>query len=132
MKKKKRIIPQKMHIKRNDEVIVISGDHKGERGKILKIFPRRLKYDCNMRGSKWRETIIPGRVIIEGVNFVKKYVRPSATNQQGGLVELEAPIHASNVKLWCSKCESGTRARWHLLENEERIRVCVKCGEELK
>ncbi|NTU93073.1 MAG: 50S ribosomal protein L24 [Chlorobiaceae bacterium] len=70
----------KLHVKKNDAVVVISGNDKGKAGKVLKVFPQK------------------GRVIIEGVNIRKRHMRPTQANPQGSIIEREFPIHASNVK----------------------------------
>ena len=82
------------HIKRNDTVEVISGDHKGARGKVLRIDRER------------------GRVVVEGVNMVYRHVRPTRRNPQGGRVQKEAPIHISNVLPMDSKSGRGSRVRF--------------------
>lgn len=69
----------KVHVRKDDVVVVISGKDKGKQGKITRVIPKT------------------GRVVVEGVNMVKKHTKPSARNMQGGIVEMEAPIHASNV-----------------------------------
>lgn len=71
----------KTHVKKNDEVEVISGNHKGERGKVLQVFPDK------------------GQVLVEGVRMIKKHARRSQDRPEGGIVEKEGPIHVSNVKL---------------------------------
>ena len=70
----------KCHIKKGDTVVAIAGDDKGKTGKVLQVIPSK------------------GTAIVEGLNFVKKHMRPTQANQQGGIVELEAPIHVSNLK----------------------------------
>ena len=70
----------KLHVKKNDSVVVISGNDKGKAGKVLKVFPQK------------------GRVIVEGVNIRKRHMRPTQANPQGSIIEREFPIHASNVK----------------------------------
>jgi len=69
----------KVHVKRDDEVVVITGKDKGKQGKVKKVITKT------------------GRVVVEGVNMVKKHTKPSAKNMQGGIIEMEAPIHSSNV-----------------------------------
>lgn len=71
----------KVHVRRDDVVVVITGKDKGKQGKVQKVLPKT------------------GRVVVEGVNMVKKHTKPSARNMQGGIIEMEAPIHASNVML---------------------------------
>jgi large subunit ribosomal protein L24 len=98
-----------MHVRRNDQVIVVRGAHRGERGKVLRVEPGR------------------GRVLVEGVNFVTKHVRRSAEAPQGGRIEREAPLSAANVAVYCSSCGRGVRTR-HSGTGTEKRRTCVKCG----
>ena len=93
----------KMHIRRDDTVVVITGKDKGKKGKVLVVVPSK------------------NRVIVEGVNIVSRHTRPTSQTNQGGIIKKEAPIDASNVMLYCSKCDK-------LLENGEKARVCKKCG----
>ncbi len=101
-----------LRIKKGDTVVVLAGKYKGVKGKVLKAFPK----DNN--------------VIVEKVNFIKKHTRPSQQNQQGGIVEKEAPIHVSNVKLFNEKLGDVTRAVFKQV-GKNRIRVCKKTGDEL-
>ena len=99
-----------LNIKRNDEVLVISGKDKGTRGKVLRIFPQR------------------NRVIVENVNFIKRHTRPNPQkNIQGGVVEREASIHLSNLMLICPECQEPSRVGFILLSDGEKVRVCRKC-----
>jgi large subunit ribosomal protein L24 len=105
-----------MHVHKNDTVLVIAGNALGKQGKVLKVFPDR------------------GRVIIEGVNIVKRHTRPSQKNPQGGIVQKEAPITASNVMVICPKCGEATRiGNSHVkdatTEKRKTMRVCGKCNE---
>jgi large subunit ribosomal protein L24 len=102
-----------MKVVKNDTVLVVSGNSRGKKGKVLKVFPKEE------------------RVIVEGVNFIKRHTRKSQKSPQGGIVEREAPIHASNVKLICSKCNKAARVGRVVLENKKRVRVCKSCGEML-
>lgn len=108
VKKKPKI---KYKIKKNDTVQVIAGKNKGKSGRVLSV------------------DRINGRVIIEGVNMVKKAMRPKGQNQKGGITEIEAPVHISNVMIICKKC--GPTRIGIRFEGEEKIRVCRKCGEQL-
>ncbi len=101
-----------MHIKKNMIVQVISGNHKGSEGKVLYIFPKSEK------------------VIIEGVNLIKRATRPSQENPAGGFVEKEAPLHISNV-LPVHKGKT-TRIGYKTLENGKKVRIAVKTGDELE
>lgn len=102
-----------MKVVKNDTVLVVSGNSRGKKGKVLKVFPK------------------DERVIVEGVNFIKRHTRKSQKNPQGGIIEREAPIHASNVKLICSKCNKAARVGRVVLDNKKRVRVCRSCGEML-
>lgn len=103
-------------IRKNDNVIVISGNAKGKTGKVLKVFPERH------------------RVIIEGVNIMKRHSRPSQRNPQGGIVQKEATIHVSNVMLLDPKTSQPTRVGTKLVKDETtgkktRVRVAKATGE---
>jgi len=100
-----------MNIRKNDQVVVVSGVHKGKKGKVLKVFPKE------------------SRILIEGVNLIKRHTRPSQKSPQGGIVEKEAPIHASNAMVICGKCNSKTRVGKKVLSDKKIARVCKKCGE---
>ena len=101
----------KLNVKKGDTVEVLSGKDKGKQGQVLRAFPAE------------------GKVIVEGVAIVKKATRPSQQNQQGGIVEREAAIDASNVALVCPKCGKATRVG-HTGEGRDKKRVCKKCGAE--
>ena len=103
-----------MNIVKEDTVLVISGNSRGKKGKVLKVFPKE------------------GRVIVEGVNFIKKHTKPSQKNVHGGIVEKEASINASNVMVICNKCGNPTRVGRKILSDSGkkiRARVCCKCNE---
>lgn len=102
-----------MKVVKNDTVLVISGNYTGKKGKVLKVFPKEQ------------------RVIVEGVNFIKKHTRPTQKNQQGGIVEREAPVHISNLMVVCPKCDVPSRIGRKVLENGKHIRICRSCGEML-
>jgi len=100
----------KLHVKKEHTVIVISGKDKGKKGRVIAAFPRENK------------------VLVEGVNLVKKHARPSQTNPQGGIVTQEAPIHASNVMLVDPKTGLPTRIGYKVLENGKKVRVAKRSG----
>ena len=105
----------KLHIKKGDQVQVIAGDGKGQTGKVLKV------------------EVSKQRAIVEGVNLCKKATKPNAQNQQGGIIEKEAAIDASNVMLICPSCGKPTRVghkSGELNGKKTAIRVCKKCGAE--
>jgi large subunit ribosomal protein L24 len=103
---------KKLKIKKNDTVIVITGKYKGVKGKVLKVFPKTE------------------RIIVEKVNFIKKHTRPTQQNQQGGIIEKEAPIHVSNVMLWNSKINAVTKPVIKVI-GDRRVRCCKKTGDEI-
>ncbi len=95
-------------------VMIISGKDNGKTGKVLRVFPGRQ------------------RIIVEGLNFVKKHVRRDQSKQeQGGIIQKPASIHVSNVMLYCTKCSKPTRVGHRILEDGTRIRYCKKCQEEV-
>jgi large subunit ribosomal protein L24 len=96
----------KVHVKKGDTVVVITGKNKGKKGKVLSVIRDK------------------GRVVVEGVNIVKKHTRPNPQVMQGGIIEKEAPIASSNVMIFCDKCNAPRRIR----HNSEGHRVCHKCG----
>ena len=102
----------KVHVKTDDTVIVISGDDKGKKGKVLQVSPKE------------------GKVIVEGVNLVKKHIKPRPPQESGGIVDAEAPMYSSKVQLYCDKCGKATRAA-HKIDGDKKIRVCAKCGAAL-
>ena len=104
----------KLHVRRGDTVKVIAGNDVGKTGKVV-----RTMSDT-------------GRVLVQGVNFVKRHTRPTQTNQRGGVVEKEAPLNASNLMLVCDGCGEATRTGVAVLEDGSRVRKCKKCGETIE
>lgn len=110
-----------MHVKSNDQVVVISGKDKGKKGKIVAAFPKA------------------GRVTVEGVNVVTKHQKAKNAMQPGGIVKKELPIDASNVMLVCPKCGKATRVAHKVTvttgdngkNSRKMIRVCKKCNAEI-
>jgi large subunit ribosomal protein L24 len=105
-----------MKVRKSDNVIVIAGNYVGKNGKILKVYPEKA------------------RVIVEGVNIIKRHTRPSQKNPQGGIVQKEAPIHISNVMVVCPKCNTPSRLGHAVVTDattgKHRLtRVCKNCGE---
>jgi large subunit ribosomal protein L24 len=100
-----------MQVKKDDTVMVISGKDKGKSGKIIKAFPKENK------------------VLIQGLNMVKRHTRLRGRQQLGGIIDKEAPIHVSNVKFICPACGKPTRLGEKFLETGEKVRVCKKCNE---
>ncbi|ABW18065.1 50S ribosomal protein L24 [Alkaliphilus oremlandii] len=99
-----------MHVKKGDTVVVITGKDKGKKGKVLQVLPKK------------------NRVIVEGVAMVTKHQKPNQQMQQGGRIEQEAAIDASNVMIWDKKANQGVRVGYKL-ENGKKVRVSKKTGE---
>ena len=102
----------KLHVKTNDTVVVLSGDSKGVKGKVIAVSPKE------------------GKVIVEGANVIHKHVKPRKQGETGGIVDAEGAIYASKVALYCAKCGKGVRAG-HKVVDGKKVRVCTKCGQEL-
>ncbi len=103
----------KMHVKKGDTVIIITGKDKGKKGRVLQAYPK------------------DSRVLVEGVNIVKRHTRPNQANPQGGIVNQEAPIHVSNVMLIDPKSGEPTRIGHKVLTNGTKVRIAIKSGEEI-
>ncbi|PQP91004.1 50S ribosomal protein L24 [Paenibacillus sp. AR247] len=101
----------KLHVKKEDTVMVISGKDKGKKGRVIAAYPRE------------------NRVLVEGVNMVKKHQKPNQSNPQGGIIEQEAPIHVSNVMHIDPKSGKVTRIGYKTLDNGKKVRVAKKSGE---
>lgn len=105
---------KKLHIKKGDSVVVISGESKGQKGKVLDVFAEKQ------------------RAIVEGVNMVSKHTKPNADNPQGGIVKQEAPIHISNLMLVDPSSGKATRIGRRLNDKGKLVRYSKKSGEEIK
>ncbi|MBL7069532.1 MAG: 50S ribosomal protein L24 [Candidatus Omnitrophica bacterium] len=105
------MLTSKTRLRKGDTVITLAGKDKGKTGKILKIFPQE------------------GRAVVEGVNFVKKHMRKTRQDQQGGIIERENPITISNIALFCKSCNRPTRIGATLLSDGSKSRFCKKCKE---
>jgi large subunit ribosomal protein L24 len=102
-----------MNIHKGDTVLVISGPYKGRRGRVLRALPKK------------------NRIVVEGVNMIKRHMKPSARNQSGGIVEREAPIDVSNVMPWSETARKPSRIVRKRLEDGTRVRVYKATGETL-
>ena len=102
-----------MHIRKKDTVLVIRGKYKGRRGRVLEMYPKNQ------------------RLLVEGVNIMKRHTKPSQSNQSGGIVEREAPIHISNVMPWCDAEEKPSKIVMKRLEDGSRIRTWQINGESV-
>ena len=102
----------KLHVKTGDTVIVLSGDDKGVKGEVIAVSPAE------------------GKILVKGVNMVKKHVKPRRQGETGGIVDAEGAIYASRVALYCPKCDKGVRTKVQM-EGDKKVRVCAKCGAKL-
>ena len=100
-----------MKIRRNDTVLVIAGKDKGKKGKVRFAYPKDNK------------------VIVEGINMIKRHSRARGVARQAGIIELEAPLHVSNLMLICTKCSKPTRVGFRVLDDGKRARFCRACQE---
>ena len=97
-------------IRKNDSVLVITGKDRGKKGRVLKVLPER------------------NRLVIEGVNLIKRHTKPNPQkNIKGGIVEREASVHASNVQLVCPECGAHVRIGRRVLGDGRKVRICRKC-----
>jgi large subunit ribosomal protein L24 len=100
-----------LHVKKNDEVKVLAGKDRGKIGRVLRVFPRR------------------NRAVVENINVVRRHTRQNPQrNIQGGIVEREAPIHLSNLKVVCPECGKDVRVGFQALADGKKVRVCKGCG----
>jgi len=100
-----------MKIRKNDTVIIITGKDRGKKGKVRRTFPK------------------DDRVVVEGLNMIKRHSRARRAARQAGIIELEAPIHVSNVMLLCDKCGKPTRVGFDFLADGKKVRICNSCQE---
>lgn len=100
-----------MKIRKNDTVLVIAGKDKGKKGKVRKSIPQEQK------------------VVVEGVNMIKRHSRARRAARQAGIIEMEAPLHVSNVMFICGKCNKPSRIGFRFLDDGRKVRVCRSCGE---
>ncbi len=100
-----------MKIRKNDTVLVITGKDKGKKGNVRLAYPKHQ------------------RVLVEGINFIKRHTRALRQVRQAGIIEREASVHVSDVMLLCSKCNHPTRVGFHFLADGKKVRICRSCGE---
>lgn len=98
-------------IRKNDEVLVILGRDRGRKGKVLRSMPQK------------------NSLIVEGINMIKRHMKPTGTMRQAGIIEKEAPINTSDVMLICKKCGQPARVGFSFLEDGSKVRICKKCHE---
>lgn len=102
-----------MKIRKNDTVLVMAGKDRGKRGKVHRVF------------------LETNKALVEGVNMIKRHMRPRPTVRQTGIVEREAPVDASNLMLVCPKCNQPCRVGVRLLDEGNKVRLCRRCGETI-
>lgn len=102
-----------VNIRKDDQVVVIAGRDRGKRGKVLSVDAGK------------------GKVVVEKVHVIKRHSKPSQKNQQGGILEYEAPVQISNVMVLCGSCGAPTRVGHRLLADGGKLRICKRCGESV-
>jgi large subunit ribosomal protein L24 len=106
--------PPKTAVRKGDTVVVIAGKDRGKSGKVLHVS---------------RENF---RVRVEKINIIKRHTKPNQQNRQGGILEREAPIHLSNVMLYCTACQKPVRVGSKTMNDGTRTRICKKCGQSIE
>jgi large subunit ribosomal protein L24 len=113
-KKKEDRETKKIHVRKDDLVMVVSGADKGKKGKVMKVLPRE------------------GTVLVDGINIARKHTKPRPPKvPQGGILEKAMPIQSSRVMLMCSKCDKPFRIKMKVAEDGARTRICRRCNEEV-
>lgn len=102
-----------MKVKKGDTVEVLSGNDKGKRGEVLTVIPKSEK------------------IVVKGINIRKKHVKPRKANEEGGIIPVECSIHSSKVNVVCPKCGKAARIGYKVTE-KGKVRICKKCGAEIK
>ena len=100
-----------MKIRKNDTVLVTTGKDKGKTGKVRFAYPK------------------DEQLLVEGINFIKRHTRARGRVRQAGIIQLEVPIHVSNVRLLCSRCNRPARIGFRFLADGRKVRICRSCGE---
>lgn len=98
-------------IRKNDTVVCLAGRDKGKKGRVLYVFPKE------------------NRALVEGINLIKRHSRRTREDQQGGIIQKEAPLNLSNLMLLCNKCNKPTKVRMRILKDGNKVRSCKRCGE---
>ncbi len=102
-----------MKIKKNDNILVIKGKDRNKTGKVVGILPEK------------------GKVVIGGINIIKRHQKPKKNGQKGQILSIEAPLRIENVMVICPKCGKPARVGYKKLENGEKVRICKKCNQEI-
>ena len=98
-------------VKKDDQVLVLTGKDRGKRGTVVELVPKKSK------------------VVVEGINILKRHVRPTGPGKPSGIIEVNGPMDLSNVMLVCPKCNDASRVSRRVLGDGRKVRVCRKCGE---
>ena len=106
--------PPKSLVRKGDRVVVIAGKDRGKSGKVLSVFREEQ------------------RVTVEKINMIKRHTKPNQQNRQGGILEREAPVHLSNVMIYCAACQKPTRMGSKTMTDGSRVRVCRKCQQPIE
>jgi large subunit ribosomal protein L24 len=101
-----------MKIRKNDTVLIITGKDKGRKGKVIRSFPKKSK------------------IVVEGINLIKKNAKPKKSGEKGQIVEITAPMNSSNVKIICPKCGKAVRVSYKI-GADKKYRICQKCKQEI-
>jgi len=104
----------KFKLNKGDFVQVIQGKDKGKKGRVIKVFPEEEK------------------VLVEGINFVKRHSRPKSVDKQGGILQMEKPVAISNVMYFCMKCSKSSRLKSKVLKDNSKVRYCKRCNENIE
>ena len=107
-------VPPKSMVRKGDTVVVIAGKDRGKSGKVLSV------------------SRLDRKITIEKINIIKRHTKPNQQNRQGGILEREAPIHLSNVMIYCTTCQKPTRMGSQTLADGSRTRVCRKCHQPVE
>src|SRR5574344_2488937 len=102
-----------MKLRKGDTVKVLSGNDKGKTGEVLEVIPKTQK------------------IVVKGINIRKKHIKPRKQGEEGGIIPVECSIHSSKVNVECPKCGKAARIGY-VIEKDEKVRVCKKCGAKIK
>jgi len=102
-----------MKIKKNDNILVIKGKDRNKTGKVIGILPEK------------------GRIVVAGINMIKRHQRPKKSGQKGQILSSEAPLRAENAMIICPKCGAPSRIGYKRMENGDKTRICKKCNQEI-
>ncbi|HNS32414.1 MAG TPA: 50S ribosomal protein L24 [bacterium] len=104
----------KFKLNKGDFVQVVNGKDRGKTGRVVKVFPEE------------------GRILVEGINFVKRHTKPKSVDKKGGIIQIEKPVSISNVMYFCGKCRKPARISSKVLKDGSKIRYCQKCNENIE